>query len=200
MHQILRTTLRILTNITVHLWELSISLIHRRTGDKRRTERLQRQKRQTARPLRCEQVPISKINIISVWASQKSVCLCANIVIRINRGSALHEHHTIIFTKSHLGCFDLTDESIYMNECVDSQRSLLASIRIILYLCRLGNRDVWERGKKRGLVQQREGRRGTEELSRSVKAASARFTSKRLGCERDITHSDSWGQSQRTVG
>lgn len=98
------------------------------------------------------------------------MCLCANVVIRINGGSALHEHHTIIFRKSHLGCFDLTDESIYMSECVDSQRSLLASIRIILYLCRLGNRDVWERGKNRGLVQQREGRRGKEEGSLSVKA------------------------------
>ena len=93
----------------------------------------------------------------------KSVCLCANVVIRINRGSALHEHHTIIFRKSHLGCFDLTDESIYMSEWVDSQRSLLASIRIILYLCRLGNRDVWERGKNRGLVEQRGGRRGKDE-------------------------------------
>lgn len=103
---------------------------------------------------------------------QKSVCLCANIVIRINRGSALHEHHTIIFRKSHLGCFDLTDEVIYMSECVDSQRSLLASIRIILYLCRPGSRDVWERGKKRGLVQQREGRRRKEEGSLSVKAAA----------------------------
>lgn len=52
------------------------------------------------------------------------MCLCANVVIRINRGSALHEHHTIIFWKSHLGCFDLTNESIYMTECVYSQSTL----------------------------------------------------------------------------
>lgn len=77
MHQILRTICRILANITVHLWEPFISLIHWSTGDKRRTERLQRQKSQTAKPLRCEQVPISKINIISVWASRN---LCAFVL------------------------------------------------------------------------------------------------------------------------
>lgn len=77
MHQILRTILRILTTITVRLWEPFISLIHWRTGDKRRTERLQRQKRQSAKPLRCEQVPISKINIISVWATRN---LCAFVL------------------------------------------------------------------------------------------------------------------------
>lgn len=100
-----------------------------------------------------------------------------------------------------------------MSECVDSRHSLLASIRITLYLCRLGNRDVWERGKNRALVQQRGGggRRGKEEEEEeeeereggcclSVKAVSASFTSKRLGGERDITHSGSWGQSQRPGG
>lgn len=35
-----------------------------------------REKRQSSKPLRCEQVPISKINIISVWVTQMCVLLC----------------------------------------------------------------------------------------------------------------------------
>lgn len=124
MHQILRTICSILANITVHLWEPFISLIHWSTGGQEKDGGTAETKE-------------SDRQAIKVWTSSnfqnkyylclsypKSVCLCANVVIRINRGSALHEHQTIIFRKSHLGCFDLTDESIYMTERVCSQNTL----------------------------------------------------------------------------
>lgn len=136
------------------------------------------------------------------------MCLCANVVIRINRGSALHEHQTIIFRKSHLGCFDLTDESIYMTERVYSQ-STLHTVGI--------NQDyfvfvqIWEQrclGKKGGRREDWYSSEGGGETafqaaalcSPGVKAANARFTCKCLDCETDITHLESRGESQRIPG
>lgn len=90
------------------------------------------------------------------------MCRCANVVIRINGGSALHEHHTIIFTKSHLGGFDLTVESIYMSECVDS-RALTVGINQDYFVF---VQQTWEqrclgtREEQRTATAERGGRRG----------------------------------------
>lgn len=97
------------------------------------------------------------------------MCLCANVVIRINRGSALHEHQTIIFRKSHLGCFDLTDESIYMTERVYSQSTLhTAGINQDYFVFA----QIWEQrclGKKG-----EEGRTGTAERGGETAFQAAR--------------------------